>query len=152
MAAVKLLTVNDVSKRLKISAQSVRLLIKNGQLSANRVGNQWLIPPLELSKYISQNHVEINPDDHPRRTDNIPDIVALSFFSGAMGLDIGMQKGGIHPLLACEINKACRMTIEKNVPEIALIGDINKHTSKEILEYAKIPDNRKVDVMSSLQT
>ncbi len=35
-----LLTVNDVAKKLKITVQSVRLLIKNEQLKAERVENQ----------------------------------------------------------------------------------------------------------------
>ena len=111
-----LLTVTEVSKRLKMTAQSVRTLI-------------------------------IEPDDHERLSDDIPPIVALSFFSGAMGLDIGMKNGGIEALLACEINKACRMTIEKNNPDIGLIGDITKFSSEEILKMAKIPKGRKVDVI-----
>lgn len=80
-------------------------------------------------------------------SDDIPEIVALSFFSGAMGLDIGMKNGGIDALLACEFNKACRMTIAKNKPEIGLIGDITDFTAEEILKMAKIPEGRKVDVI-----
>ena len=89
----------------------------------------------------------IEPDDHERLSDDIPEIVALSFFSGAMGLDIGMKNGGIDALLACEFNKACRMTIAKNKPEIGLIGDITDFTAEEILKMAKIPEGRKVDVI-----
>ena len=64
-----------------------------------------------------------------------------------MGLDIGMKNGGIDALLACEFNKACRMTIAKNKPEIGLIGDITDFTAEEILKMAKIPEGRKVDVI-----
>ena len=64
-----------------------------------------------------------------------------------MGLDIGMSNGGIHALLACEFNKYCRMTINQNEPDMALIGDINHYSAEEILEYAKIPHGRKVDVI-----
>lgn len=64
-----------------------------------------------------------------------------------MGLDIGMKNGGIDALLACEFNKACRMTIAKNNPEIGLIGDITKFSADEILKMAKIPKGRKVDVI-----
>ncbi len=89
----------------------------------------------------------IEPEDHERLSDEIPSIVALSFFSGAMGLDIGMKNGGIHALLACEFNKACRMTITKNNPNIALIGDITKFDADTILKMAKIPKGRKVDII-----
>ena len=39
------------------------------------------------------------------------------------------------------------MTIAKNRPDIALIGDINNYSVEEILKLAKIPKNRKVDVI-----
>ena len=39
------------------------------------------------------------------------------------------------------------MTIEKNEPEMALIGDINYYEADEILRLAKVPQNRKVDVI-----
>ena len=142
-----LLTVNYVAKKLKITVQSVRLLIKNEQLKAERVENQWLISPDDLKNYIQNYNVIIEPNDHERLSDDIPPIVALSFFSGAMGLDIGMKNGGIDALLACEFNKACRMTIAKNNPEIGLIGDITKFSADEILKMAKIPKGRKVDVI-----
>ena len=86
-------------------------------------------------------------DDHARISTDIPEIVALSFFSGAMGLDLGMRKGGIPAILACEFNKYCRMTIAENEPDMALIGDINKYEPEQILELAKLPPDRKVDVI-----
>ena len=142
-----LLTAGEVAKKLKVTVQSVRLLIKNGMLNAERVGNQWLTSIEDLNEYIEKNDVVIEPDDHERLSDDIPEIVALSFFSGAMGLDIGMKNGGIDALLACEFNKACRMTIAKNKPEIGLIGEITDFTAEEILKMAKIPEGRKVDVI-----
>lgn len=142
-----LLTAGEVAKKLKVTVQSVRLLIKNGMLNAERVGNQWLTSIEDLNEYIEKNDVVIEPDDHERLSDDIPEIVALSFFSGAMGLDIGMKNGGIDALLACEFNKACRMTIAKNKPEIGLIGDITDFTAEEILKMAKIQEGRKVDVI-----
>lgn len=142
-----LLSVNEVARYLKVTPQYVRQIIDKGLLHAERVGKQWVITPADTKKYVEDNNVCIEPDDHPRRTDDLPEIVALSFFSGAMGLDIGMKKGGIPAILACEFNKYCRMTIETNEPDMALIGDINEYTTDEILQYAKIPKDRKVDVI-----
>lgn len=144
---INLLTALDIASRLKVSPQYVRKLIGEGKLPATRVGSQWVVKPEDLDAYIKNYDVFIEPDDHERRTDELPDIVALSFFSGAMGLDIGMSNGGIHALLACEFNKYCRMTIAKNEPDMALIGDINKYEPDEILRLAKIPKGRKVDVI-----
>lgn len=75
-----LLTVTEVAKRLKVTAQSVRTLIKNEYLKAERVGSQWLTSEEDLKQYIEKYDVVIEPDDHERLDDNVPPIVALSFF------------------------------------------------------------------------
>jgi DNA (cytosine-5)-methyltransferase 1 len=71
----------------------------------------------------------------------------LSFFSGAMGLDIGLHKVGFKTLLACEIDNASRQTILANCPEIGLIGDIRNYTTEEILEYAGLNAKEEVDLI-----
>lgn len=145
--ASDLLTVKDVAKKLKVTPQYVRKLITEKKIDATRVGKQWLFEIDNVNNFIKDNNFCIEPDDHERLTDDIPEIVALSFFSGAMGLDIGMCNGGINAILACEFNKYCRMTINENVPNMALIGDINKYSPDEILKMARIPTNRKIDVI-----
>lgn len=142
-----LLTVPEISKHLKVTPQYIRKLISEKKLSASRIGTQWLVSKQQLNYYISKYDVEIEPDDHERLSTDIPEIIALSFFSGAMGLDIGMEQGGIKALLACEFNKYCRMTINKNRPEMALIGNINNYSPEEILRMAKIPAGKKIDVI-----
>lgn len=143
----KLLSVNDVANKLKVTPQYVRKLISEEKLIAERIGKQWIISIGEMENYIDKYDFIIEPEDHARKTDDIPDIVAFSFFSGAMGLDIGMKSGGIDAILACEFEKHCRMTIEKNNPNIALIGDINKYSTEEMIELARIPKDRKIDVI-----
>lgn len=150
-ATTNLLTVQDVAAKLKVTPQYVRKLIKEEKLVADRIGNQWLIRPEAVDEYVTAYDVFIEPDDHERLTNDVPDIVALSFFSGAMGLDIGMANGGIEALLACEFNKYCRMTIAKNKPNMALIGDINNYSAEEILKLAKVPEGRKVDVIFAIR-
>lgn len=85
--------------------------------------------------------------DHPRRSKRRPEVKALSFFTGAMGLDIGLEEAGIDVLLTSEIDKACRQTIQANRPEIALIGDIRDYTAAQILEAAKLDKSDDIDVV-----
>lgn len=144
---LSMLSVKEVAKKLKVSEQHVRALIRNNHLKASRVGSSWVVNEFELNEYIDDNHYIIEPDDHERISDDLPNIVALSFFSGAMGLDIGMEQAGIKSVLACEFDKSCRMTIHSNRPEMALIGDITKYSSTEILKMAKIPKEHKVDII-----
>lgn len=142
-----LLTVNDVAKKLKVTPQYVRKLISDSKLEAVRIGSQWVVSPNDLSRYIKEFDVCIEPDDHQRKSSEVPRIVALSFFSGAMGLDIGMAQGGIKAILACEFNKFCRMTINENEPDIGLIGDINDYSPEQIMQMANLPKGHKVDVI-----
>lgn len=65
----------------------------------------------------------------------------LSFFSGALGLDLGLEKGGLNPLLFCESDKKCQATIKINKPNIPLIGDIRNYTSKNILDLLLMSKN-----------
>ncbi len=43
------------------------------------------------------------------------ELTSLSFFSGCLGLDLGLEKAGIHQLLACDFDKHCRNTISANL-------------------------------------
>jgi DNA (cytosine-5)-methyltransferase 1 len=46
-----------------------------------------------------------------------------SFFSGAQGLDIGLELSGLTPTLANEIDRDCCDTIRANRPELQLVDD-----------------------------
>lgn len=86
-------------------------------------------------------------EDQIRTSKSVPDIVALSFFSGAMGLDIGLEKAGIKILLASEIEPSARATIIANKPGIGLIGDICNYSASDIRKYANLPKNCEIDLM-----
>lgn len=75
------------------------------------------------------------------------ELIALSFFSGAMGLDLGLQKAGIHVRLACEFDKACRNTIIANKPEIALLGNVWDYSPNQIKEAAGLSQHHDIDLM-----
>jgi len=69
---------------------------------------------------------------------------ALSLFSGAMGLDIGLEKAGISILGCVEINQFACEAIKYNKPKIALIQeDISKLDTEEVL---RILNKRKEDI------
>ena len=63
-------------------------------------------------------------------------IKALSFFTGAMGLDIGLEKSGIEIVLACESEKFIRETIKANNPKLKVLEDINKYSANDIRKAA----------------
>lgn len=61
----------------------------------------------------------------------------LSLFSGAMGLDLGLENFGFHTVAAVEKNSAALKTIKANRPDIHLYNDIETVVSSEILKKLK---------------
>ncbi len=62
-----------------------------------------------------------------------------SFFSGAMGLDIGFEQAGLGPTLVNEIDKDCIRTIRANRPDLDLVDtsitDLNGSLLREHRNY-----------------
>jgi DNA (cytosine-5)-methyltransferase 1 len=142
-----LLSIKNVSDYLGLSEQRVRTLVREGQIEADRVGNSWIIPNTSLNKYMELQGGPV-PKDHPRPIKKLPKIKAMSFFSGAMGLDLGLEEAGISMLLACEIDKACRRTIAMNRPDLALLGDIWNYSADDIRKTAGLSANDEIDVIA----
>ena len=62
---------------------------------------------------------------------------AISFFSGAMGLDLGMEKAGIKVRVVNDMDKFCCGTIRLNRPNLPLIDrPIGEVTTTEVLKKA----------------
>ena len=142
-----LMSVKEVADYLKFSQQHIRRLIREEKIKSEKIGKQWVISRENLKEYINKYDIVIEPDDHINKMKKKPKIKALSFFSGAMGLDLGMEKAGIPSILVCENDKHCRTTIEMNRPEIGLVGDITKLNIEKIREYAGLKDEENVDVI-----
>ena len=49
------LTTAEVAKKLRVSIWTVRNLIKDGKLTAFRVGAQWRIPVKEIEDIVERN-------------------------------------------------------------------------------------------------
>jgi DNA (cytosine-5)-methyltransferase 1 len=61
---------------------------------------------------------------------------SLSFFSGCLGLDLGLESAGITTRLACDFDKVCRATIAANRPDLPVIDDLLNYDSDKILNAA----------------
>ena len=74
-------------------------------------------------------------------------IKTLSFFTGAMGLDLGLKKAGIETILTCESEKFIRETIQLNNPKLKVLEDINKYSAEDIRKAAGLSKNEKIDLI-----
>ena len=59
----------------------------------------------------------------------------ISFFSGAMGLDIGLEKAGLNVKIGQDFELACVETMKANGHEV-LGGDIRKIEPQQMLDLA----------------
>ncbi|HEM4247106.1 DNA cytosine methyltransferase [Streptococcus suis] len=147
METKMLINADLVSEKLDISPQYARKLLREQKIKSTKIDNSFYTTESDLDYFLKNSDVVINPKDRIRKSNDLPKIKALSFFSGGMGLDIGMENAGIKPLLACEINKEARATIVENNAEIGLIGDIWQCTKEQIYKYANIDNNTSIDIV-----
>lgn len=139
-----LVSVKEAASLLSISEQSVRALCREKKLVAQQIGHSWVIDKGILEKYMKSRSVQDHRLD-VNNCNNKPKL--LSFFSGAMGLDIGLEKAGFDCLLACEVDKHCRATIDANKRGIALLGDIRDYTANTVMEFIGKKVGDEIDVI-----
>jgi DNA (cytosine-5)-methyltransferase 1 len=66
-------------------------------------------------------------------------LASISLFSGAMGLDLGLEQYGFKVRVAVELNQAAIGTVKRNRPATALLAkSIKKVSAAEILEAGKL--------------
>ena len=140
------ITTKDAAHQLNISVQRIRTLCRQGDLRARKIGTSWLINQISLNKYGLRTAHTV-AEDHPVYRVGNSKPIALSFFSGAMGLDLGIEKAGFDVLLACEVDKFCRQTIALNRPNAALLTDINFYSAEDIRREAGLTSNCDIDLI-----
>jgi DNA (cytosine-5)-methyltransferase 1 len=140
------LEITEAANLLGVSEQRVRTLCRNGTLAARKVGISWLIDQQSLTCYKQAVGNRI-AEDRPAYTIQRDKPIALSFFSGALGLDLGIEQAGFDVRLTCEIDPFSRQTISLNKPHVALIGDIYHYTPDEILRFAGLSRTDEVDLV-----
>ncbi|EAZ90597.1 DNA cytosine methyltransferase [Crocosphaera chwakensis] len=140
------ITVREAASILKLTEQRVRTLCRNRLLQSQKIGRMWLIEEESMLQY-GLRTAHYVAEDHPIYNNKKSRPIAISFFSGAMGLDLGIEQTGFDIKLACEIDKYCRQTITLNKPNIALVGDINSYSADDILSYAGLTRSDDIDLI-----
>lgn len=141
------LTKAETAELLGVSPSVVTRLVNDGAFDLTTVGKRQVISKESVLSYLTSNNLSQAPADHQREDNALPKIIGLSFFSGAGGLDLGLQKSGITNVFHCENNRTARMTIAANFPHTGLAGDVNDLDGNKVRELAGI-GNADIDVMA----
>lgn len=140
-------TIKEASELLKLTEQQIRNLCRAGKLQSQKLGSAWVIESAVLEHFKSSHSCGDAENQIGSTVQLNGKPIALSFFSGAMGMDIGLERAGFDILLCCEVDKACRKTIARNHPERALIGDIRNYESEEIRSAAGLSVDQEIDLV-----
>ncbi len=144
-----MLSVVEAALKMNLSPQQVRNLCREEKLNSEKIGRSWILKEKDVKEYISKNSCGVAEDQlfYGIGQERTGKPIALSFFSGAMGMDIGLEKAGFEVLFASEINNSCRKTIVRNNPEIALVGDIRNYDAEKIKNIAGLKKGEDVDLI-----
>ncbi len=139
-----LISTAEAATILNISQQQVRKLCANGILEAQKIGKGWVVDRESpaFKKFCPHQDIKNNSNINADKP------IALSFFSGAMGLDLGLEEAGFDIRLACEFDKHCQNTIKLNNPKTPVIGNISDYNADDILHYAGIDKNTEIDLIA----
>lgn len=144
------LTVYEAAEQIGCSPQHVRKLLRTADLAGSKMGDTWLVSTESVDNYVLPGKMRKNTqvsDQVSRLKSEKGKLKAISFFSGAMGLDIGLERAGIQTLLACEFDKASRETILANRPKMGLIGDILDYSAEDIVHFAGLKNGSEIDLI-----
>jgi len=73
----------------------------------------------------------------------------VSLFSGAMGLDLGIEQAGFEAIVCVEQDKAAVRTINKNKPELAVFnGSIVNCSGSQLRELSGLKEEQEVDLVA----
>ncbi|WP_321368413.1 DNA cytosine methyltransferase [uncultured Draconibacterium sp.] len=141
--------IKEVAEELGITPQQVRNLCRDGKIKAKKIGKTWVIEDIDKKYFVSNTSYGVAEDhqNYNTKAQNHKRPIALSFFSGAMGLDIGLEKAGFNTIFSSEIDNACRKTIRKNKPDITLIGDIRDYSSSQIRFLSGLREDEEIDLV-----
>ena len=140
------ITIAVAANQLNMSEQRVRTLCRTNNLDARKIGNSWVITQESLDIYGLKTAHKV-AEDHPAYNVSKKQPIALSFFSGAMGLDLGIEKAGFDIRLACEVDKFCRQTIALNRPDTALLTDVNQYSASDVRKSAGLTKDDDIDLI-----
>ena len=123
----------SLSAQNEVLAECFRKEIHLSDMLSSKGLNYDSLRYREYSDIVPQNNHYETLDDKQKLSPSIP---AVSFFSGAGGLDIGFEYAGFDNLISVEFNEIFCNTLKRNSPQKSIIGP--PHGSGDIRNHEEI--------------
>lgn len=141
------LTCEDLASKFNVTPQYIRSLFRKGVIPGIQYGKVWVGDASILEDTRTLYSIMPDVQDQVNTAPFKSKPIALSFFSGAMGLDYGIEESGFDIRLTSEIDSNARKTILLNRPQIGLVGDISNFTAMQIRKYAGLSAKQEIDLV-----
>ena len=141
------LSVAEAAEALGLTEQRVRGLLREDQILGRKISGVWLIEANSVEELRRKRQIVYTAPTMVRKRSS-DKLKVLSFFTGAMGLDLGLEEAGLETILACEFDKSSRATITKNRPDLPLLGDVWLCTPESVRKAANLDSNTDIDVIA----
>lgn len=138
------ITTREAAEQLGVTVQMVRRMCHEEKLNARQSNRTWLINQESIDNILYAKGKDLVSENK----EGLNNRKLISFFSGAMGLDLGLEKAGFTPLVCSEIDKSTRATIHKNKPNISLLGDIRNYNKEDVLRAAGLTEKDDIDIVA----
>ena len=129
------ITMSEVAAYLSVTPETIRTWIKKKQLPAIKPGKSWLFKKSEIDKWLDgESALEHGTSGLAVDGRSISDnVVSISLFSGAGGLDVASFMAGVPVVLSTDFDSDCIETLRLN-PEYKdtqiLHGDLHEIESE----------------------
>ena len=105
MALEDYLTANEAAQRLRVHPETVKRLCRQGDLPAEKIRNTWLIHSDILGRVLPEPMTPGLAPGNGWSETGMSHLSHISLFTGAGGLDIGIERAGFTTLVAVEKDK-----------------------------------------------
>lgn len=145
--------IGDFSKRTSKIAQAIKAFQKSNNIESlldylptdlsKLQHNQLCV--CEVAQQLQLFNITFPSPASPHTITAHKELNVISLFSGAMGLDNGIEKAGLNIRLCVEIQHAMAETIRANKPELKLIeDDVRNYSGSELKKIAGLDKNEEV--------
>lgn len=140
---------NYVSEYLNKTPETIRTWIKKKGFPAQKPGKSWMFKKSEIDAWLKGELFESassNDAGKPALSQRKGDVVSISLFSGAGGLDIASFLAGVPVIMSTDFDKDCIETLKLNSEydqTKLLLGDLHEIPSQEFKDrLEEYPENK----------